>query len=30
VEGQRAELKVLAGPGERVRPQWQAWPMQSP
>jgi hypothetical protein len=30
VDAQRAELKVLAGPADRVRPQWQAWPMQHP
>lgn len=30
VEVQRAELKVLAGPTDQVRPQWQAWPVQAP
>jgi hypothetical protein len=30
VDVQRAELKVLAGPTEQVRPQWQAWPVQAP
>ena len=30
VDVQRAELKVLAGPTDQVRPQWQAWPVQSP
>jgi hypothetical protein len=30
VDVQRAELKVLAGPTNQVRPQWQAWPVQSP
>jgi len=30
VDVQRAELKVLAGPTDQVRPQWQAWPVQAP
>ena len=30
VEAQRADLRVLAGPRDQVRPQWQAWPVLSP
>ena len=30
VEAQRAELRVVAGPQDRVRPQWQAWPLSKP
>ncbi len=30
VDAHRAELKVLAGGAEQVRPRWQAWPMLNP
>lgn len=30
VDAQRAELRVLAGPRDQIRPRWQAWPMPGP
>lgn len=30
VDAHRAELKVLAGGADQVRPRWQAWPMLNP
>ncbi len=30
VDSHRAELKVLAGGADQVRPRWQAWPMLNP
>jgi hypothetical protein len=29
VSAHQAQLRVLAGPSAAVKPQWQAWPMQS-